>query len=161
MRDRLKAVGDQDRTAIVVLGCRVGSAALAARIRRAIALYASFPRLVVACGGRRWPGGVEADAIAAELLANAVRKEDIVVERRSMTTRENAEEARGELTRRRIDRVVLVTSRFHLPRAVRTFEDAGFDVAESPLLALEGSRGKRAWLSARERVSYRLQRLLA
>jgi uncharacterized SAM-binding protein YcdF (DUF218 family) len=107
--------------------------------------------VVVACGGRRWDGVSEADALAALLEEAGVPTEKIVRERESHDTFENAAEAAKILGDKP---VVLVTCTWHLPRAKLLFERAGLRVVRtagapppSPSLL------SRVWWYGRERVS--------
>ncbi len=107
------------KTPLVVLGCRltvrgnpprlVGVARR--RCDRALERYvAAGPRMVVVAGGRAWDGLVEADAFADELCHGGVARTDIVRERCSHSTGENARYA-AELLRRHGTRAIeLVTS---------------------------------------------------
>jgi uncharacterized SAM-binding protein YcdF (DUF218 family) len=61
-----------------------------------------------------------------------VPREAILEESRSRNTFENAVETRRLLAREGIDRVLLVTSALHMPRAVALFRCAGFDVVPAP-----------------------------
>lgn len=54
------------------------------------------------------------------------------VEGASTTTRENARFSARMLGGEKIDRIILVTSAMHMPRAVVEFQQAGFDVSEAP-----------------------------
>ncbi|MBC7779369.1 MAG: YdcF family protein [Proteobacteria bacterium] len=54
------------------------------------------------------------------------------VEGDSLNTRENAERARAVLARESIESVYLVTHAWHMPRARRAFERAGFEVIAAP-----------------------------
>lgn len=139
--------------AVCVLGCRSGSPALTRRAEAAERAYRPGD-LVVTCGGVAWDGDVEADALARLLEARGVPEGAIVRERRSRDTHENAVFAARILAERGIDRVVLVTCTWHLPRARRNFERAGLSVeravgAEPPQRGLS----HRIWWAARERVA--------
>ncbi|MCC6215469.1 MAG: YdcF family protein [Polyangiaceae bacterium] len=119
--------------AIAVLGCRVrpsggvlGGAA-GRRVRRAIEAYrAGVAPRVVACGGRRWDGVPEADALADALIAGGVPPEAILRERWSVSTAENARYTAALAHGLGLRSVVVVTCDWHLPRAVRCFRAAGF-----------------------------------
>jgi uncharacterized SAM-binding protein YcdF (DUF218 family) len=118
--------------AIVVLGAPLApdggpSAALAERARAAAALYhAGGAPLVVASGGvTQRASRAEADCLA-DLLANA-GVPDVLVERASLTTAENAARTAELLTPRGVRSVWLVTQPFHGRRAVRVFRTAGLD----------------------------------
>ena len=87
----------QVHTAVCVLGCRVGGRAFARRARGAAEAFKDEmargrPAFVVASGGTRWDGVVEADALAALLEQDGVPTEKIVRERASRDTYENAVE---------------------------------------------------------------------
>jgi uncharacterized SAM-binding protein YcdF (DUF218 family) len=92
---------------------------------------------VVVSGGRRWDRHVEADAMACELSALGVPEAVIVRERCSFSTRENARYTAQIMARRGIDRVLVVTCPWHLPRALELFARAGlraegFAAADAP-----------------------------
>lgn len=141
--------------AICVLGCRPGSAALARRARAARDAFVDRgASLVLACGGRRSGGRVEADELARMLSDGGVPESAILRERRSLDTHENASFAARLLSPRGVREVVVVTCSWHLPRATRLFARAGLRVvagvgAPPP----DPSRLARAWWAARERVS--------
>jgi uncharacterized SAM-binding protein YcdF (DUF218 family) len=94
-------------------------------------LYRESPCLVLASGGRvhpEDPGPPVASAMADFLLTQGVRHEDILLEKVSRTTYENAVESSKLLGEKGIRRVVLVTDAVHLPRAVGCFRKQGMDV---------------------------------
>lgn len=106
---------------------------------------------MLACGGRRWGGVHEADALARLVQDHGVPPEKILRERESHDTFENAAEAKRILGDQP---VVLVTCTWHLPRARLLFQRAGLEVvdmvgAEPPSPGLL----RRAWWYGRERVS--------
>ena len=61
-----------------------------------------------------------------------VPKDRIVVEGQSRNTYENAREASELLAERGIERVILVTSALHMPRALATFRATQLDVVPAP-----------------------------
>src|SRR5262245_41702249 len=80
---------------LVVLGCRVQdgrlSAAAARRVERAALAYREHAaRLVVASGGKRWQGAMEAEVFTSGLVERGVPREQILGETESLTTRGNA-----------------------------------------------------------------------
>jgi len=129
---------------------------LARRIEAAAALYrrvADQNTLVIASGGRRWGGVVEADVIARELARQGVPVNAIVRERCSLSTRDNARFAAAILARNGIGGAAIVTSTWHLPRAVLHFRNEGLDV--QPVAAADGDRvdwSRRLWRWSRERL---------
>lgn len=81
-------------------------------------------------------GGGETSAageVARALMDLGIARERIVLENRSRTTWENAQNLRAILEPRPGQRYVLVTSAFHMPRSVATFRKAGFDVIPWPV----------------------------
>ncbi|HEY2364774.1 MAG TPA: YdcF family protein, partial [Polyangiaceae bacterium] len=136
------------KEAVVVLGCRIASASgktlvgAAGRRARAAAEIARSRgvELVVASGGRAWgfrrspwsiacgDRRVEADALAEELACAGVDAKTIERERTSRNTRENARFTARLLEARGVERVLLVTCEWHLPRAVALFRKHGFEV---------------------------------
>lgn len=145
--------------AVVVLGCRVGSAAAAHRVRAgAEALHVLRGELVVASGGRAWGGVVEADAMARALEAEGVRPGAIVREGCSLSTRENAAYSARALARRGAYRAVVVTCAWHLPRALRAFRAAGVTADGWPAHGPAPGIGRRAYHGAREAVARWLDR---
>ena len=66
--------------------------------------------------------------MAESLVTLGVPKERILVETESRTTPDEATVIKDMLTAHPVDRVVLVTSQFHMRRSVGTFKAAGIDV---------------------------------
>lgn len=85
-------------------------------------------------GGRGWSGnGQASEAEAARLAARQDFGFDLRwAEDQSRDTRENALRTAQLLQREGIRRVALVSDAWHLPRAVREFEQAGFEVLPAP-----------------------------
>ena len=145
---------EETATVVCVLGCRAGSLTLARRARAAAETYRSRgASLAVACGGRSWAGLVEADELARMLHEGGVPAEAIVRERCSLDTRDNARFAAAMLGRRGIDRIVLVTCTWHLPRAERAFRAAGLDVEGVGVDPPQPSLLQRLYWRQRERLS--------
>jgi uncharacterized SAM-binding protein YcdF (DUF218 family) len=122
----------QPLDAIVVLGALLGpddelTPILAERVAAAAALWrAGGGRLVVATGGIT--GGAtrpEADAMAAALRAHGIP--DVIIERESRTTLDNARMTRPLLEAHGVRSLWLVTQPFHARRSARIFRRAGFD----------------------------------
>jgi uncharacterized SAM-binding protein YcdF (DUF218 family) len=118
--------------AIVVLGAPLGpgdamTPILAERVAAAAALWrAGGGRLVVASGGVTGGASLaEADVIAAGLRDAGVP--DVIVERQSRTTRENARLTRPVLEAHGVRSLWIVTQPFHGRRSARLFRRAGFD----------------------------------
>lgn len=158
-QDRRPSAALDRALTVCVLGCRPGSVAFKRRASAAADAYvaASCVRsraLVMACGGRSWNGHVEADELMVLLLRHGVPRTDIVRERCSLDTRDNACFAAHLLARRSLRDVSLVTCAWHLPRAARLFERAGLRVvARVSAGPCEATFVQRAWWFARERVT--------
>ena len=155
---------------IVVLGCRVCwdpasgrlVGALARRVEGGAAVARRLDVPVVTSGGRAWGGVLEADAMADELARCGVDAARVLRERRSRSTRENAQHVaelllRGDPGVRR--RIVVVTCDWHLPRATALFQARGFEVAGAPVPSGHAGLGTRAWRWGREHVAGALDRL--
>jgi uncharacterized SAM-binding protein YcdF (DUF218 family) len=162
------AAAHEDFDAIVVLGHRPPldehglEYETRARVEHGIALYRAgrAPRLLLS-GGPSTPPVVEADVMAEYAQAHGVPAQAILRERASHDTIENARFSvallRNALGLKRAPRVVLVTSDYHLSRAVRLLQCAGADVlgeavplqlSDSERRARERSERWVSWLYA-------------
>lgn len=150
--------------ALVVLGCKLRLDA-AGRLRRGVlrqrveagarayANHCGARTVVVASGGRRWGGLVEADVIAEELSIRGIPERAIVRERRSRTTRQNALFVTAMLCSYRLEVTVVVTSDWHLPRALALFGRAGLVAQGIGAGDPEGTASMNClWQRGRERV---------
>lgn len=121
----------------LVLGAAVGSggepsAALRRRARQAARLYAEGRvSLILASGGPPGATPAEAELIRRLCIGDGVPDTAILVEPRAATTDENIRRALPILRARGIDRVVLVTDRFHARRAAMVARAAGLGVTLS------------------------------
>lgn len=79
------------------------------------------------------PGRAEADEAADVLVALGVPRARIEIERRSRNTYENAVDAAALAQPKPGQTWALVTSAFHMPRAVGCFRAAGFEVVADPV----------------------------
>ena len=92
------------------------------RCLHAARLYKAKPCLVIVSGGQvdpSTPGPTLARVMHDFLLGQGVKEEDLLMEDRSRTTYENAVLSGDILSRRGIDKLVLVTSASHMPRGER------------------------------------------
>jgi uncharacterized SAM-binding protein YcdF (DUF218 family) len=152
------ATGDIETKAdaVLVLGCALlpdgaPSPALRRRVAAGIAAYeAGRARLLLLAGGGAPP---EAAAMAALARAAGVPEEALLLEPRSRDTAENAAFAAALLRQRGLGRVLLVSDRFHLPRARLLCRRAGLAVVATahpaPRLARDWPmmlREAAAWL---------------
>lgn len=121
--------------AIVVLGCRLDleggpSERLRLRVARAIELYrAGKAPLLLLSGGGSGPVA-EAEIMRGLALAAGIPENALLREADSRNTVENAVNSARLLRERGISRIVLVSDRTHLPRAVLLFRRAGLDVVD-------------------------------
>ena len=130
--------------AIVVLGGtiglpiepRVNSEIGGNRLLHAFRLYkAKKAGIIIVSGGNVFPQReIKSEAFyTAELLQEwGVPEEVIFVEGGSRNTHENAIATKKLMELRQIDKILLVTSGFHMPRALATFRAAGIDAIPAP-----------------------------
>jgi uncharacterized SAM-binding protein YcdF (DUF218 family) len=144
---------------LVLLGCRVvGPAALsptsARRAQRALQAFRDgLSKHILACGGKAWGGVREADALSAYLIERGVPAHTIERELWSRSTRQNARYAARLLLPRGIRKIGLVTCDWHMPRASRSFEGAGFEVEPLPAFTPAVTIGAELKRDVRERVA--------
>jgi len=139
--------------AVIVLGCQVypngePSPQLALRLKTALDTYRAHPRPIVVCGGQganepRPEGAVMRDW----LIAQGVPEADVIAECASGSTRENLLLA-SRLLPETVTRVTVITSDYHLPRALALAQDLGLnaDGIGSPCLP-----GVQFWLKNHSR----------
>jgi uncharacterized SAM-binding protein YcdF (DUF218 family) len=140
--------GSGDVAGIIVLGGAVSpdvSAALndvslnesAERLTAAVLLAAAYPRAkIVFAGGDAGlvrVEGAEAPFAARLLRELGVAPGRIIVEDRSRNTAENAVFANELAAPKKGERWLLVTSGYHMPRAIGVFRRAGFEVEPFPV----------------------------
>ena len=106
-------------------GAEVGRAWFGARL-----LQANKAPLLVVSGGGDPP---EAELAGQLLQAWGVSPGDLLLEKRSRTTRDNALRVRELLAPRGVGDILLVASSAHMGRATRAFHAAGFDVTPFPV----------------------------
>jgi uncharacterized SAM-binding protein YcdF (DUF218 family) len=133
---------------IIVLGGAVGPEISAARgvtdlnesaerITAAAVLARAYPeaRIVYSGGNARLviAGGIEADYAIDLLESLGVARTRILAERQSRNTIENAELSKKLVEPKPGERWLLVTSAYHMPRAIGAFRRAGFPVEAFPV----------------------------
>jgi uncharacterized SAM-binding protein YcdF (DUF218 family) len=148
--------------AIVVLGCRVlasGRLSAEARARTeaaAAAYFAGQGRFVVASGGRRWGAHAESTRMKAALVEAGVPADSVVAELCSLSTFENAVFTAALLRRFGARRAGVVTSDWHMRRALANFEALGVEAVPFPSRGPRRTFAQRAALFVNERLSNRL-----
>jgi uncharacterized SAM-binding protein YcdF (DUF218 family) len=138
-----------ERNVIIVLGdgtvrlpgqSIVKPSALAySRILEAVRLYGLAKKtnhqcdILISGGDASGTGMTEADVYRVEMVQLGVIDSDILLERRSMNTFQNAEFTNAILRGQQFDKLFLVTSGLHLPRALLYF--GYFDIHPTPCAA--------------------------
>ena len=121
-----------DYDAIIVLGAQVkqdgeASVQLRWRLDKALEMYRLSPCVVVVCGAQ---GGVEprpeAEVMRALLIADGIPADQVYMDTQSMDTRQNMNNAKQILDQLGLTKPLVVTSDYHLPRAMEIAQDAGF-----------------------------------
>jgi|TARA_B100000315_G_scaffold88363_1_gene81146 uncharacterized SAM-binding protein YcdF (DUF218 family) len=130
--------------AIVLLGGDVGipvpprtqSQLHGNRLLHAFRLFkAGKAPLIMVTGGNVFPQeGLYAEASYSKTILTGwgVPDDVIVTESKSRNTRQNALYSHQILAAQGVDRILLVTNAFHMPRAAAVFGRAGFEVVPSP-----------------------------
>lgn len=108
----------------------------AERMTAAAALARRYPlaRIVFSGGSNRQDGGRgEADFVLPLLESFGIARERVTLEARSRNTAENAQFTRELVQPKSGEHWLLVTSAYHMPRAVGAFRQAGFAVEAYPV----------------------------
>ena len=130
-------------------GDAIGSSTLE-RLRYGARLHRHTGLPILVSGGR--PLGTprsEADTMVAALAAD-FRLSARWAEDQSLNTAENAQRSRELLAAAGITDIYLVTHAWHMPRARRAFERAGFTVTAAPTGYTSLTPGARAWIPSAE-----------
>jgi uncharacterized SAM-binding protein YcdF (DUF218 family) len=91
--------------------------------------------LILVTGGNVFPQeGLSAEAAYSKaILASwGVPDDAILTENKSRNTRQNALYSHQILSAKGVDKILLVTGAFHMPRAAAVFRQVGFEVIPSP-----------------------------
>ena len=116
---------------IIVLGAQVKedgtpSVALERRLTAALESYQEKAQTIIVCGAQ---GGneprAEGDVMRDWLLARGVPEADVVAETASFNTRENLQNARAIMQERGLTQALVVTSDYHVARALVLCRQAG------------------------------------
>ncbi len=143
-QNNLPPVGEYD--AMIVLGAQVKpsgepSLQLQWRIDAAAKAWKERRSLIVVCGAQ---GGSEpapeAHVMRDELIKQGVAAEDILMDDKSFNTRQNIANAVALLEGHDVDHVLVVTSDYHLARAMAIAEDAGLSASGVGAPTLQGLR---------------------
>ncbi len=125
-----------DYDGIIVLGAQVlpsgqPSVQLRWRLDKAVEYYEKNPCPVVACGGQAGKEPApEGEVMRALLLEDGLPEADVYADPDSMNTRENIQNAWRILQSLGCSRPLLVTSDYHLPRALALARDTGLTAVQ-------------------------------
>ena len=109
------------------------SSIAANRLLTCIQLYRQLHLPIIISGGQVYKTtGCEARIAGQILLDVGVPNDQILIEEDSLNTTENAENVKKILTGHSFQRPILITSAFHLPRAVRQFEKINVNIIPYP-----------------------------
>ena len=127
----VRTAKDMDYEAIIVLGCQVKkdgtpNVQLQWRLDAAYDAWQAKKCTIVVTGGQGADEPApEGQVMRTYLIGRGVPETDILCDDRSTDTRENIEEAAKLLGEKGQKRVLIVTSDYHLPRAIAIAEDQG------------------------------------
>ena len=93
------------------------------------------PRVLISGGGISWLDIEKSGAVQiADLLKlMGVPEDDLIIESSSRNTYENARESNRIVQENEYSQIILVTSAYHMPRAVSVFEKEGLSVIPAPV----------------------------
>lgn len=106
------------------------------RIDYALALHRKTGLPIIPSGGSVRGDSRPVAELAAEWLQDRAAVKPLAVENASRNTWENAQQSATLFRQQGIDRVLLVTHAFHMPRAVLSARAAGIDVVPAPFAYL-------------------------
>jgi len=153
-----------DTEAIIVLGAQVKadgrlSLQLHDRLDLAVHYYNEHRQPIVVCGAQGSNEPVtEASAMKAYLISQGVPESDILMDDTSFNTRENLVHAK-DLLPQSTGKVLIVTSDYHLPRALSMASDVGFDACGAGSKTLLAYWPKNHFREALSWVKYGLQKI--
>ncbi|MDD9147963.1 YdcF family protein [Sporolactobacillus sp. CQH2019] len=103
------------------------------RLLTTFRLYKLTGLPIILSGGKVFPdSGIEADIAKRQLIALGVPGNKIMTENKSITTTQNARNTKAVMRTHRLNRPILVTSAFHMRRAVMNFNKTGVQVQPYP-----------------------------
>lgn len=109
------------------------SSIAANRLLTCVQLYHQYQLPIIVSGGQVYRTTGSEALIARQILLDlGVPDQKIFVDKNSLNTTENARYVKKLLHEHGFRRPVLITSAFHLPRAVRQFKKAGIDILPYP-----------------------------
>lgn len=146
---------------IIVLGGTFdGQTRPGARVLAAVNLAQQFPSAKVVYSGMAETAGAGGDDAAQVFIAAGISPSRIIVEGQSRNTAENAAFSQATIKPARSARWILVTSAFHMPRAVGAFRAAGFNVEAYPVEYLSSLPIEKAKVALKEMMGLACYRLV-
>ncbi len=120
------------------------------RLRYAVHLHKLTGLPLVVSGGSPFGEPVPEAVLMKESLVNDFQISAVWVEDQSRNSAENAFFTKALLEKRGIHHIYLVTHAWHMPRAVRIYEQTGLTVTPAPSMfaTSRGNRGVLDWLPA-------------
>ncbi len=146
---------------IILLGRSFGGRRLlGVRVQVAVKLAQRFPSAKVVFSGME----EEAPAWGAQMrrrcfMAAGISPDRMVIEGQSRNTAENTVFCRAAVQPEKFSRRILVTSAFHMPRAIGAFRAAGFTVEAYPVEYLSASPSGATRVTAKEIMGLAYYRL--
>jgi uncharacterized SAM-binding protein YcdF (DUF218 family) len=125
--------GGVNRKSVDIFGKGTLSSASTARLVAAFRLYRMARRPIIISGGPAYPSEVPESEVGKRFLVKlGVRNDHIMTETRSRDTQENAIFTKELCAGKGIRKIVLVTSAYHLERAILLFRPFFSDVIPCP-----------------------------
>ncbi|AHV98307.1 YdcF family protein [Paenibacillus sabinae] len=120
------------------------------RLITAVRLHRQTGLPVLFSGGQVFAdSGNEAYIARRQLIGLGVAEQNIIAENRSLNTAQNAEYTAALLKEHGLSRPVLITSAFHMPRAVAEFRRAGLTVQPYPTDYHASAVSAAAWYAGK------------
>ena len=126
---------------------------LAERIVETVRLSTLYPKARILYSG----GGMEAQLGKKVLMRLGVERERIIIEDRSLNTAENARLSNITAAPKHSEKWLLVTSAYHMPRAIGAFRAVGFPVEADPV----DFQSSKADLGERKKAALALKEYIA
>jgi uncharacterized SAM-binding protein YcdF (DUF218 family) len=144
---------------IVLGGTFSGQKSPGARVQVAIQLAQRFPSARVVFSGMEETAGAAGADAAQMFMAAGISPDRIMIEGRSSNTAENAAFAQILVQPDKGSRWILVTSAFHMPRAVGAFRAAGFSIEAYPVEYILTPSARDASIALKETIALAYYRL--
>ncbi len=108
------------------------------RLSWAVLLHRRTGLPIILSGGRTGEAELSLAEVAAKTLEARFGLRALAIETRSTNTWENARMTARVLRRNAIDRVLVVTHAWHMPRAMLSLQEAGIDAVAAPTYYISG-----------------------